>query len=163
MTTGNRYSEDEEELWNRLWLRPINNGESNRTDHFSKFVYLSFAGNKTQLWPSVVSLILSHPFPVGIGSVLWPWAWPKMAERVMKGGRRDKWGVNKGLGTDLGAWLAMAMSWFPTDQTRAQVQGFNEDGGVREKGIHFENPVLMWSFTQHHGPLWPRISFLFQV
>lgn len=52
--------------------------------------------------------------------------------------------MNKGLGTDLGARLAMAMRGFPMDQTRAQVQGFNEEGGVRETGILFLNThVLM--------------------
>jgi len=41
--------------------------------------------------------------------------------------------VNKGLETDLGAWLVVAMRGFPMDQSQAQVQGFNEDGGISKR------------------------------
>lgn len=35
-------------------------------------------------------------------------------------------------------WLLAAMRGLPVDQPKAQVQGFNEDGRVRERGINSE-------------------------
>lgn len=51
--------------------------------------------------------------------------------------------MSKDPGTDLGARLAVAMRGFPKDPSRAQVQGFNKDGRITERGTHFESPIPM--------------------
>lgn len=117
----------------------------------------SFANNAWLFSPGSYFAPFLYTFTQYRGPELDP-KWHKNKE-----GRRDKWRVSKDPGTDLGARLAVAMRGLPKDPSRAQVQGFNKDDGITERGTHFESPIPMWSLTQHSGPFWPRISFLFHV